>query len=164
MPVRPVLGAAAGAAVLLLTAAAAPALLFAEAVAPAAARPYETVTVDPTGRVAADGTVSLSGTYRCTAGTGPVFVSSSVSSSVVSSVSSSGSQSALSVTHGIGRTVARCDGADHRWKNSGRILGDTVRPGVAHVEATVLELRPHGGLPLPHFHAVRQRDVTLVRR
>ncbi|MEU5593342.1 DUF6299 family protein [Streptomyces sp. NPDC020298] len=151
MPVRPVLGAAAGAAVLLLTAAAAPAQLFAAAVAPAAAGPYETVTVDPTGRVAADGTVTLSGTYRCTAGRGPVFVSSSVS------------QSPLPVPHGIGGTVARCDGADHRWKNSGRILGDTVRAGVAHVEATVLELRLHGALPLPYFHAVRQRDVTLVQ-
>ncbi|MGW7258968.1 DUF6299 family protein [Streptomyces sp. NPDC054834] len=152
MPVRPVLGAAAGAAVLLLTAAAAPVLLFAAAVAPAAADPYETVTVDPTGRVAADGTVSLSGTYRCTAGTGPVFVSSSVG------------QSALSVTHGIGGTVARCDGAEHRWNNSGRIPGDAVRPGVAHVEATILELRPQNGLPLPYFHAVRQRDVTLVQQ
>ncbi|MEU6551055.1 DUF6299 family protein [Streptomyces sp. NPDC046915] len=150
MPVRPVLGAAAGAAALLLTGAAAPALLFATAVAPAAAAPYENVTVDPTGRVA-DGAVTLSGTYRCTAGTGPVFVSSSVS------------RSALSFTQGIGGTVARCDGAEHRWRNSGRILADAVRPGMAHVEAAILELRSHGGLPLPYFHAVRQRDVTLVR-
>lgn len=149
MPVRPVLGAAAVVA----------ALLFAAAAAPAAAGPYETVTVDPTGRVAADGTVTLSGTYRCTAGTGPVFVSSSVGQGVTSVPQGIGG----TVTHGIGGTAARCDGAGHRWTNTGRIPSDAVRPGTAHVEATVLELRPRGILPLPYFHAVRERDVTLVR-
>ncbi|MER6633549.1 DUF6299 family protein, partial [Streptomyces sp. NPDC000987] len=67
MPLRPVPGAA-----VLLLLAAVPAT-------PAAADPHETVTVDRTGRLAADGTVTLSGTYRCLGGTGPVYVSSSLS-------------------------------------------------------------------------------------
>src|SRR4051794_28527499 len=72
MPValRPALGTATTVAALLLLAAAPS--------TPAASAPGETVTVAPTGSIAADGTVTLSGTYRCTAGAGPVFVSSSV--------------------------------------------------------------------------------------
>ncbi|MDH6606725.1 hypothetical protein M2164_002360 [Streptomyces sp. SAI-208] len=141
MPVRPALAAAAGAALFLL---AAPAL-------PANADPYETVTVDPLGRIAADGTVTLSGTYRCTGGTGPVFVSSSVS------VSSS------TVRYGIGGTRAVCDGVEHSWQNTGKPSDRTLEPGAAHVEATLMELSIQGGLPLPRFHAVGQRDITLTQ-
>ncbi|MFF3462232.1 DUF6299 family protein [Streptomyces sp. NPDC001984] len=140
MPVRPHLGAAVGAAALLLAA----------AVAPATADPYESVSVDPTGRITADGTVTLTGTYRCTGGTGPVFVSSSVS------------QGDAQVKHGIGGTLAVCDGAEHTWENTGKVTSDKVAPGAAQVEATVMELHPQGGLPLPAFHASRQQDVTLV--
>ena len=140
MPVRPHLGAAVGAAALLLAA----------AVAPATADPYESVSVDPTGRITADGTITLTGTYRCTGGTGPVFVSSSVS------------QGDAHVKHGIGGTRAVCDGAEHTWRNTGEVASDKVAPGAAHVEATVMELRPQGGRPLPAFHASRQQDVTLV--
>ena len=141
MSVRPALAAAAGAALFLL---AAPAL-------PASADPYETVTVDPVGRIAADGTVTLSGTYRCTGGTGPVFVSSSVG------------QRSPSVRHGIGGTRAVCDGVEHGWENSGRPTPGALEPGQARVEATLMELRPQGGLPLPTFHAAGQRDVTLTK-
>ncbi|MEU6371712.1 DUF6299 family protein [Streptomyces sp. NPDC046909] len=133
----------------------APALAFATLllllVAPtAAADPYETVTVDPTGTVAADGTVTLSGTYRCLGDTGPVFVSSSVG------------QKSPSVRHGIGGTRAVCDGVERRWENTGKPSPGALEPGTAHVEATVMELAPQGGLPLPRFHAAQQQDVTLV--
>jgi hypothetical protein len=140
MPVRPALGAAVAAA-----------LLFG-ALAPvtASADPYETVTIDTIGRVAADGTVVLTGSYRCGLGAGPVFVGSSVS------------RRSGSVRHGIGGTRALCDGVEHRWENSGRIAQDRLAPGAAHAEATLMELRPQGGLPLPYFHASRQQDVTLV--
>jgi hypothetical protein len=141
MSMRPALAAAAGAALLLL------------AVAPAAtasADPYETVTVDPTGRVAEDGAVTLSGTYRCVGGTGPVFVSSSVA------------QNSSTVRHGIGGTRAVCDGAEHRWENSGKTSPDVLAPGAAQVEATLMELHPQGGLPLPRFHATQQQEVTLT--
>ncbi|MEV4790102.1 DUF6299 family protein, partial [Streptomyces tuirus] len=91
MRVRPLLGAAAGAALLLLTGAGA---------APATASvlaPTGSVTVDAVGRITADGTVTLSGTYRCVSSSGPVFVSSSVSQGV-------------SVTrHGVGGTRAVCE-------------------------------------------------------
>ncbi|MFD5269479.1 DUF6299 family protein [Streptomyces sp. NPDC058335] len=137
---RPVLTAAAGAALLLL---AAPAVT-------ATAGPSESVTVDPVGRVAADGTVTLSGTYRCTGNSGPVFVSSSVG------------QKSSTTRHGIGGTRAVCDGAEHRWVNTGKPAPDPVEPGAARVEATVMELRPAGGLPLPHFHAAAEQDVTLT--
>ncbi|MDQ0993607.1 DUF6299 family protein [Streptomyces sp. V3I7] len=141
MPARPALGAAVGAAALLFAAC---------AVAPATAAPNETVAVDPTGRITPGGTVILSGTYRCTGSTGPVFVSSSVS------------QGSSSVRHGIGGTAAVCDGAEHRWENSGQVPTDQLAPGTAHVDLTLMELRPQGGLPLPAFHATGGQDVTLV--
>ncbi|MFE9769316.1 DUF6299 family protein [Streptomyces sp. NPDC005808] len=141
MSVRQALGAAAAAALLL-------------SVAPSAAAlsdPYDQVTVDPTGHVAADGTVSLSGTYRCLSSTGPVFVSSSVS------------QGDPRVRHGIGGTSAVCDGAVHPWTNSEKRTPGTLTPGAAHVEATLMELRPGvGGLPLPAFHARQQQDISLT--
>lgn len=140
MPVRPVLAATLGGAALLCALA-----------APAVAAPGESVTVDPTARLAADGTVTLSGTYRCLPGTGPVFVSSSVS------------QADPRVRHGIGGSAARCDGVEHRWANSGKVSSETLEPGAAHVQATVMELRPSGLVPLPVFHATRDRDITLVR-
>lgn len=140
MSVRPALAAAAGAALFLL---AVPAL-------PASADAYETVTVDPVGRIAEDGTVTLSGTYRCTGGTGPVFVSSSVG------------QRSPSVRQGIGGTRAVCDGAEHVWENTGKPTPGALAPGEAHVEATLMELSPQGGLPLPRFHTAQQQDITLT--
>ncbi|MFI5977248.1 DUF6299 family protein [Streptomyces sp. NPDC051452] len=134
----------------LATALGATALLCA-AVGPAGADPAETVTVDPTGRIAPDGTVTLSGGYRCTGGTGPVFVGSSLS------------QRDPRLRHGIGGSGARCDGAEHRWQNSGKVSSEALRAGVAHVEATLVELRPSGIVPLPAFHAVGDRDITLVQ-
>ncbi|MFH8237982.1 DUF6299 family protein [Streptomyces sp. NPDC018321] len=146
MPVRSAaLATAAGAALFLLAAPAATA-------APHHARHVtESVTVDPTGRIAADGTVTLSGTYRCTAGTGPVYVSSTVS------------QSDPSVRYGVGGTRAVCDGLEHRWVNTGTPDSVALRPGAAHVEATLMELRPMGIVPLPSFHARHGQDVTLVQ-
>ncbi|MDH6701342.1 DUF6299 family protein [Streptomyces griseoviridis] len=138
MSLRPALGAAA-----LLLLAALP-------VVPAAADPGESVTVDPTGRIAADGTVTLSGTYRCLAGKGPVFVSSSVS------------QSTREIRYGIGGSRAVCDGAEHRWQNSGKPSPDALKAGTAQVDTTVMELRPQGLLPLPYFHATRTQDITLT--
>nr|WP_256641090.1 DUF6299 family protein [Streptomyces murinus] len=118
---------------------------------PVHAAPGESVTVDTVGRLAADGTVTLTGTYRCTGNTGPVFVTSALS------------QRDPRVKHGIGGTVARCDGTTHTWSNSGQVSGETLQPGTAHVQATVMELRPVGLVPLPVFHATADQDVTLVR-
>jgi hypothetical protein len=109
------------------------------------------VTVDAVGRVAADGTVTLSGTYRCASSSGPVFVSSSVR------------QGISTTRHGVGGTRAVCDGAVHRWVNTGRPAPGVLVPGAAHVEATLMELRTFSGLPLPTFHAVSGQDITLTQ-
>ncbi len=146
MPVRPLIGAAAGAALLLLgTAAAVPS-------AAAPADPEEAVTVDEEGRVADDGSITLSGTYRCLGAEGTVFVGSSVSRAATDTV-----------RHGVGGTLAVCDGKQHRWKNTGRVSGGELKAGPAHVEATIMELRPSGILLLPVPHAVGKRNITLVR-
>ncbi|MEU3784388.1 DUF6299 family protein [Streptomyces sp900129855] len=145
MSLRPALSAATGAALLLL---AVPALAATATAAADAAS--ESVTVDPVGRIAADGTVTLSGTYRCVGTTGPVFVSSSVA------------RKSADVRHGIGGSRAVCDGAEHTWKNTGKATPKDLEPGAAHVEATLMELRPAGGLPLPRFHATREEDITLT--
>ncbi|MGW3661594.1 DUF6299 family protein [Streptomyces sp. NPDC005141] len=137
---RQALATAAGAALLLL--------LAPSAVARSA--PSDEVTVDPTGTVAADGTITLSGTYRCTGSDGPVFVSSSVY------------QGEPRVGLGVGGSSALCDGADHRWSNSEKRAPDTLAPGAAHVEAAILELSG-SGLPLPTIHARKEQDVTIAR-
>ncbi|WNM30838.1 DUF6299 family protein [Streptomyces sp. Li-HN-5-11] len=141
---RPLLGTlGVAAAALLLTAPATPA-----SAAPAAA---ETVTVAPAVRLAADGTVTVSGTYRCTGATGPAFVTTTLS------------QSTATTRYGIGGTRAVCDGAQHSYVNRGK-PSTTLKPGAAHVEATVMELSTLGGLLIvPRFHAVQQQDVRMSR-
>ncbi|MER5379014.1 DUF6299 family protein [Streptomyces sp. NPDC002688] len=139
MFVRQAIGAAAGAALLLLLAPS----------ANARTASFDEVTVDPTGTVATDGTITLSGTYRCTGAAGSVFVSSSVS------------QGDTRVRHAIGGSSAVCDGAEHRWTNSEKRAPGTLAPGAAHVEATVMELSG-SGLPLPTFHASTERDITVA--
>jgi hypothetical protein len=144
MSLRQVIGAAATGVALLV-----PVAPSAVAVSPSY-DPYEQVTVDSTGHVAADGTITLSGTYRCSSATGPVFVSSSVS------------QGDPRVRHGIGGTVAVCDGAAHRWTNSEKRELGTLTAGNAHVEAILMEMSTESGLPLPKFHATREQDITLM--
>jgi len=132
--------AAAGAALLLLLAPSAVAL----------SAPSGEITVDPTVTVAADGTITLSGTYRCTDAAGPVFVSSTVT------------QGDPSVSHPIGGSSAVCDGAEHRWSNSEKRAPKTLVPGPARVEATVFDISATG-LPLPTIHATREQDVTIAQ-
>jgi Family of unknown function (DUF6299) len=145
MPARPALAAALGAAALLCA-----------AVAPATADTSETVTVDKAGHLAKDGTVTLSGTYRCTGAKGVAFVSSAISQ---------GNNKDRKVVYGVGGSVAECDGAEHRWENSGKVSPDSLKAGKAHVQATVTELRSSGLLLLlPSFHAVQEKDVTLTRK
>ncbi|MHC5903102.1 DUF6299 family protein [Streptomyces sp. S6] len=141
MSFRSALGLATGAALLLL---AAPTALAAQS------DPSETVTVDPVAHLAADGTVTLTGTYRCLAADGPVFVSTSVA------------QGTGDLRHGIGGTTAICDGTDHTWTNTGRPSPSSLTPGETRVEATLMELAPEGGLPLPRFHARENEQITLA--
>ncbi|MEV6941515.1 DUF6299 family protein [Streptomyces sp. NPDC051172] len=148
---RPALALAAGAALLLLAAPAVTAAPY------TAAELEETVTVDPTGHVSADGTVTLSGTYRCTDSTGAAFVSSSVSTTKASAT-----HGTSTLIQGIGGTVAVCDGVTHRWENTSR-PSPAIGPGKVSVEATVAELRFEGILPLPRIHADERHEVTLTK-
>ncbi|MFF5339613.1 DUF6299 family protein [Streptomyces althioticus] len=141
MAVRPLLGAA----LLLLGAASA-----APSAAAAPSAPADYVTVDPEGRIAADGTVTLTGTYLCVAGTGPVYISSSVN------------QSTPDVNYGVSGSAAVCDGAEHTWQNSGKVPQNALKAGPARVDVTLLELRGSGLLIISVPHATGRHDVTLV--
>ncbi|WP_175439090.1 DUF6299 family protein [Streptomyces vilmorinianum] len=114
------------------------------------AGPGDGLSVDGHGTVAADGTVTLSGTYRCADDSaGPVFVSSTLLQEDRSA--------------GIGGTKAVCDGQEHAWTNSGVVKEPAYRTGEARVKATLMQLIPTGpmGLPLPGFLATEDSDVTL---
>ncbi|MFF6778270.1 DUF6299 family protein [Streptomyces sp. NPDC012637] len=108
------------------------------------------LSVAPHGTVAEDGTVTLSGSYRCVDdGAGPVFVSSTLIQDDRSA--------------GIGGTRAVCDGRVHEWTNSAVVKEPGYRPGEARVEATLMQLTAQGpmGLPLPGFLATEESAVTL---
>ncbi|MFJ4365193.1 DUF6299 family protein [Streptomyces chartreusis] len=153
MSLRPALATAVGAALLLLVAApSAPADSDKSTEAEKAVT--ESVTVDAPARLAADGNVTVSGTYRCADTKGPTFVSSSIG------------QKDSTNRYAIGGTVAECDGKVHRWENKSKPAPSTLKRGKADVEATIVELRPMeglGGLPLPHFHAALKKNVTLSK-
>ena len=91
------------------------------------------VTVAPTGVIASDGTVTLSGTYHC-------------SSSVAHGTLIDTSLTMGSVTSNIGNGVpAVCDGLEHPWTTSGRPYTPAVA-GPAQVRATMVHLSPGGSL------------------
>jgi Family of unknown function (DUF6299) len=121
-----------------------------KAAGPSAATPT-ILTVDRSGTLADDGTVTVTGTYRCArnASTGPVFVSASVVTGAVQS--------------GIGAALAVCDGRTHTWTMNGRAIGLDVRPGRTRVQSTLMAITTHGGwLPLPEALATHGRQVTLA--
>ncbi|MFE6227369.1 DUF6299 family protein [Streptomyces sp. NPDC057854] len=108
------------------------------------------LTVDAAGLLGADGSVTLSGTYRChDDSAGPVFVSSTLHQQDRSA--------------GIGGTRAVCDGLLRTWTNTAVVTDPAPQPGEARVEATLMQLTPHGdlGLPLPVFLATEEARVTL---
>ncbi|WP_406859991.1 DUF6299 family protein [Streptomyces sp. HUAS MG47] len=125
------------------------ALLLAGAATAHAAPAADGVTVDAAGALAADGTVTLTGTYRCLDDSaGPVFVSSTL-------VQGERSQ-------GIGGTRAVCDGQLRTWTNSAVVNDPAYRPGAATVQATLMQLTTEAlGIPLPSFRAVDDADVSL---
>ncbi|MFB6840092.1 DUF6299 family protein [Streptomyces sp. NPDC056361] len=126
------------------------AALLAAAVAPLAhAEGVDALSVDGRGTVAADSTVTLSGTYLCIDDSaGPVFVSSTLVQ---------GDRSA-----GIGGTQAICDGRVHPWVNTSVVKDPAYRAGTARVEATLMQLTTgETGLPTPGFLATRASDVEL---
>lgn len=105
MPLRPVLGALGAAAAAVLTLG-----------TPATAAPDANLTIDQTARLSADGTVTVYGTYRCFDANGLVFVGAAIS------------QDPSATRYGIGGTRAVCDGAYHRWHNSGTVTPNRLTP------------------------------------
>ncbi|MEU4995065.1 DUF6299 family protein [Streptomyces sp. NPDC021622] len=129
---------------LALSAAAIPLLIagFAAA-APAHAGQFDDLTVNGTGKIATDGTITLSGTYRCLPddSPGPVFVGSTLVQ---------GGEST-----GIGGTHAVCDGQVHEWTNTskGTTTGSRYARGEATVRAHLVKLDTRSGLPMPQLLA-----------
>ncbi|MFF0485580.1 DUF6299 family protein [Streptomyces sp. NPDC004435] len=114
-----------------------------------AGRFADLLTVDRAGLLGADGTVTLSGTYRCLDDSaGPVLVGSTLRQQDRSA--------------GIGGTRAVCDGALHTWTNTAVVKDPAYQPGDARVEATLMQLTAQGGLPTPGFLAVEEAPVTLA--
>ncbi|MEU5049515.1 DUF6299 family protein [Streptomyces sp. NPDC021096] len=118
--------------------------------------PRNELTIDPTAHVAPDGTITMTGTYRCLllpgGSTAPVLVASNLMQGGRSS--------------GIGGSRAVCDGDRHTWRNSARPYRAPFRPGPARADGTLMQFKKtKSGILLPHFVAVAGlRDVTLVTR
>jgi hypothetical protein len=108
----------------------------------------DVVTITPTGIIAPDGTVTLSGSYRCL-DSNAAFVSSNLRSG--------------STQLGIGGTHAVCDGQWHGWLNQGRPAYVSVQPGVVHVGAALMELTFSGLVPMPSVLASGERDIMLTQ-
>lgn len=119
--------------------------------APAAhARAADSISVDRRATVAKSGTVTLSGSYRCTgSGSGPAFLGSTLV------------QQDRSI--GIGGTRAVCDGRVHRWSHSSAVRQRDFKTGTARAEAVLVRLSPNGplGLPMPVFLARQGGTVAL---
>ncbi|MCB5166361.1 DUF6299 family protein [Streptomyces bambusae] len=113
-----------------------------------------TVFVDPHARISPDGTLTLSGAYRCTdpSPSRTVFLSSSLKQD--------GQQL------GFNSPEVVCDGAEHPWQTSGPADGlGLVRfhEGEATVSARLLTLEDEGGLPSPRTLVDHEEPVEIVR-
>lgn len=111
----------------------------------------DSVTINSTGQVTEDGTITLSGTYRCSTNRpGPVFIGSKVTQG--------------DARADVGGTLATCDGRNHTWRNSGQTDAEFVA-AAARGEATLLQLDFSGGLiPFPRVLGTDQRDLKLQER
>lgn len=124
--------------------------LLTAAAGPVGAVDVQVVSADPAGTVSRDGTVTLSGTYRCSpsSGPGPVFVSSTVRVG--------------EVRHGIGGTAATCDGVEHTWMNQDKLVhGALSAQGPAEVETALVHLDTRSGLPMPSIIATDRHEIEL---
>ncbi|GHG77574.1 DUF6299 family protein [Streptomyces griseocarneus] len=149
MRIREAIGIAAGAATLTATAATGTA----PEAAAAPVRPPNFLAIDRTGHIAPDGTITLTGTYRCAPlakPAGTVYIGSNIRQS--------------GITSGIGGSIATCDGKEHRWRNDALPYRVTYRAGTARADGMLLQFKKDKhGIPLPHFIAVAsERDITLV--
>ncbi|MFE6132272.1 DUF6299 family protein [Streptomyces sp. NPDC056437] len=108
----------------------------------------DTVTVDGIGLIAEDGTLTLSGTYRCSSlRTSPIVISSKATQG--------------NTQVGIGSTTAICDGQEREWRNTGNHMG-LLAPGAAQGEASLIALdTSRGFIPIPVVLTTQRGDLTL---
>ncbi len=125
--------------------------------APANAAPYGSdmygsdIYVSSEAHIAPDGTIHLSGEYRCTAPSpsGAVQIKATVEQD--------------DVRLGIGGGDAQCDGAVHDWSAHGTLrLTPTVHAGEALAKAELQEIHFGGGL-LPRSIDTLAQDARPVR-
>ncbi|MDI2125546.1 DUF6299 family protein [Yinghuangia seranimata] len=108
----------------------------------------DSVSLDGTGYAAADGTVSVSGTYQCApTHTGLVLVGARL-------------ERRNGTGAGIGGTHAICDGAPHTWTNTDHVEG--FAPGTVQGEASMVELTHSGFLVMPEVVAADHGPVALT--
>lgn len=109
------------------------------------------IYVSSEAHIAPDGTIHLSGEYRCTAPSpsGAVQIKATIEQE--------------DVRLGIGGGDARCDGAVHDWSAHGTLrLTPTVHAGEALAKAELQEIRFGGGL-LPRSVDTVAQDAHPVR-
>lgn len=100
------------------------------------------------GTLADDGTVTLTGSYRCVEHPGKVVL---IGSNVIQN----------GHPESIGGFKAQCDGTARTWTNTGRPMtagrgsGPLLRTGPATVKATMLTMGPNG-MPLPQTIATAE--------
>ncbi|MCA6096689.1 DUF6299 family protein [Streptomyces sp. SCA3-4] len=118
--------------------------------------PRNQLTIDDTGRIAPDGTITLTGTYRCQLPGGLPAGTVLVAPTVIQGGHS----------QGIGGSRATCDGRRHPWRNAAHPYHSAFRPGPARTDGTLMQFRKDkSGILLPHFLAVApQHDIVLVTR
>lgn len=107
------------------------------------------VTVDPTGTLAADGTVTLSGTYVCSPSTGYGTV---VNTALLTDNESSSIGSSLPAT---------CDGAKHTWTNHGRPV-QSVQAGPARVDASLVHVDWQSASLIPRVDQMADQPQTIT--
>ncbi|RNG38441.1 DUF6299 family protein [Streptomyces botrytidirepellens] len=111
------------------------------------------VTVNRIGYVSSNGTVALSGTYRC------LRDGADIPRADILVTLTQGQ-----VRYGLGGSPALCDGVTHTWSVQD---GAGVRfvPGPALVESSLLRFEAvQQFVPLPRTAAVRERAITLEAR
>lgn len=108
----------------------------------------DAVTIDRTGLIAPDGTLTLSGTYRCSSRLGPAYIGSEVSRGNAQS--------------SVGGTAATCDGKEHTWRNTSRGAAGRFVAGPAVGEAVLFVLDLSNGLvPIPVVLGSDEHELSL---
>ncbi|OPF70789.1 hypothetical protein VT50_0235730 [Streptomyces antioxidans] len=109
------------------------------------------LTIDRTGNVSPDGSVTLYGSYRCVReGAGYARAT------VLVTLTQDGER------HGLGGYNAVCDGQRHRWLIDAANVGP-YQPGPADAEGTLLRFDAGGSfVPVPRSAVGVEREVRLV--